>query len=229
MATAKMFAVIKAVAVLLRIRGTTPSAIPLSTTPEALAPDKETRLPKKKALLIGITYEKRRADNLVVGASPGETFHETVKPNEPAPNELVPQHEEGAALFGPHADCREMKKALIGKGVSFSMKSAVDCVEDIYGYKEDDIVLLLDDGIHPEPTREKIVSTAHLPVVSYMTLTLQIDELQKLVNDAQPGDHFCFLYSGHSAQQPGRIGSQPDGMGEGVRLPLYKSSRRQIS
>jgi hypothetical protein len=30
-------------------------------------------------------------------------------------------------------------------------------VEDVFGYKEEDIVLLLDDGVFPEPTRLRIV------------------------------------------------------------------------
>jgi hypothetical protein len=40
--------------------------------------------------------------------------------------------------------------------------------------------------------------------------------MQKLVHDAQDGDHFCFLYSGHGAQVKSRTNSEPDGLDEVV-------------
>ncbi|KAH8113928.1 caspase domain-containing protein [Phellopilus nigrolimitatus] len=56
-----------------------------------------------------------------------------------------------------------------------------------YDYKEEDIVVLKDDGKHTLPTRENILSA--------------IDDL---IRDAKAGDHFVFHYSGHGSQIPNR-------------------------
>ncbi|EJC99273.1 uncharacterized protein FOMMEDRAFT_142854 [Fomitiporia mediterranea MF3/22] len=66
-----------------------------------------------------------------------------------------------------------------------------------YGYKEEDIVIMKDDGKHTLPTRENILTA--------------IDEL---VKDAKAGDRFVFHFSGHGAQIPDENGDEEDGMDE---------------
>lgn len=52
-----------------------------------------------------------------------------------------------------------------------------------FGYKPQDITILMDDGQHTMPTRENIIRA-----------------MKDLVRDAHPGDHFVFHYSGHGSQ-----------------------------
>ncbi|KAL5481026.1 hypothetical protein ACEPAI_9967 [Sanghuangporus weigelae] len=66
-----------------------------------------------------------------------------------------------------------------------------------YGYKEEDIVVMKDDGVHTLPTRENILRA--------------IDDL---VRDAKAGDRFVFHFSGHGAQVPDESGDEEDNMDE---------------
>ncbi|KAF9025000.1 hypothetical protein BDZ89DRAFT_1040794 [Hymenopellis radicata] len=61
-----------------------------------------------------------------------------------------------------------------------------DLVIKEYHYSPDDIVTLIDDGGEPrfQPARENILR-----------------EIDNLVRDAKPGDHFFFHYSGHAEQR----------------------------
>ncbi|KAF7310224.1 Metacaspase pca1 [Mycena indigotica] len=70
---------------------------------------------------------------------------------------------------------------------------------DVFGYKPDDITVLVDGGLkrHSQPTRVNILHA--------------IDEL---VRDVQPGDRVFFHYSGHSTQIPNRNHTEDDGMDE---------------
>ncbi|KAL5523124.1 hypothetical protein ACEPAF_1391 [Sanghuangporus sanghuang] len=66
-----------------------------------------------------------------------------------------------------------------------------------YGYKEEDIVVMKDDGVHTLPTRENILRA--------------IDDL---VKDAKAGDRFVFHFSGHGAQVTDESGDEEDNMDE---------------
>ncbi|KLO09887.1 hypothetical protein SCHPADRAFT_907399 [Schizopora paradoxa] len=93
-------------------------------------------------------------------------------------------------LRGPHKDCTMLSKFIQGH----------------YGYKEKDIVMLLDTRqnmkkkkfTHLRPTRVNILR-----------------EITNLVKGAKPGDSFFFHYSGHGDQVPcGPEDQEPDGMDE---------------
>ncbi|KZT69943.1 peptidase C14 [Daedalea quercina L-15889] len=67
---------------------------------------------------------------------------------------------------------------------------------EVYGYKKEDIIILLDDETsgHGLPTRENIERA-----------------MKELVAGAQPGDHFVFHFSGHGAQVPNEDGTEKSG------------------
>ncbi|EPS97099.1 hypothetical protein FOMPIDRAFT_147035 [Fomitopsis schrenkii] len=71
-----------------------------------------------------------------------------------------------------------------------------DLLVEVYNYKREDIIILLDDDTspHPPPTRENIERA-----------------MKELVADAQPGDHFVFHFSGHGAQVPNLDGTEKSG------------------
>ncbi|KAF8903597.1 peptidase C14, caspase domain-containing protein [Mucidula mucida] len=79
-----------------------------------------------------------------------------------------------------------------------------DLVMKEYHYSPDDIVTLIDDGGDPrfQPTRENILR-----------------EIDNLVRDAKPGDHFFFHYSGHVEQIRNKDNTEEDGMDECL-LPM---------
>ncbi|KZT37038.1 hypothetical protein SISSUDRAFT_1049068 [Sistotremastrum suecicum HHB10207 ss-3] len=54
----------------------------------------------------------------------------------------------------------------------------------VYGYLEEDITLLLDDGEHLSPTADNILAS-----------------MVKLVDGAEPGDRFVFYFAGHGWQR----------------------------
>ncbi|KAL0953665.1 hypothetical protein HGRIS_004864 [Hohenbuehelia grisea] len=118
-------------------------------------------VPKRRALLVGIKYEKDIIGDNAVNERYG-----------PSPT-----------LKGPHKDVDDMSKLLT----------------DLYGYEEEQIVVMKDDGVSPnlQPTR-----------------TNMIRELSALVHDARPGDRFFFHYAGHTMQQLNESGSEEDGMDE---------------
>jgi len=90
-----------------------------------------------------------------------------------------------AELRGCINDARNMKQFLMSR----------------FGFKPDDIVMLLDDANHPRqiPTRENIVAA-----------------MQWLVRDAQPNDSLWFHYSGHGGQSKDRDGDEDDGYDETI-------------
>ncbi|PCH35228.1 hypothetical protein WOLCODRAFT_166137 [Wolfiporia cocos MD-104 SS10] len=75
--------------------------------------------------------------------------------------------QEGLLLDGTYADV-DILKRLLQKG---------------FHYKESDITVLKDDGIHMPPTRKNILA-----------------EMRRLVEDVQPDDHYVFHFSGHGSQ-----------------------------
>ena len=64
---------------------------------------------------------------------------------------------------------------------------------EVFGYENDDVKVLKDDGQDVDPTRENIVSGSGISLscrAYYMSH--QINAMTDLVSDAQPGDHFVF-------------------------------------
>ncbi|KAJ7852831.1 peptidase C14, caspase domain-containing protein [Mycena olivaceomarginata] len=96
-------------------------------------------------------------------------------------------------LDGPHRDVAEMKSLLTGA----------------YGYQEEDIQVLVDDGIagHMQPDRRNIMFA-----------------IDNLVHDTQRGDKLFFHYSGHTVRVPSRNNTEEDGMDECL-VPLDGEDR----
>ncbi|GBE88812.1 predicted protein [Sparassis crispa] len=70
-----------------------------------------------------------------------------------------------------------------------------------YGFKREDIILMLD-----KPSEKRLLPTR----------TNVRRELAKLVEGAQRGDRFVFLFAGHSDQTVNKTGSEDDGLDEQV-------------
>jgi hypothetical protein len=90
------------------------------------------------------------------------------------------------ALEGPHRDVRALQELIINQ----------------YGYKHEDVVVMLDCGAVEEslsPTRANILR-----------------EIRNLVKGAQPGDRFLFHFSGHSQQVINETGTEEDGWDEAL-------------
>ncbi|KAH9858380.1 peptidase C14 [Lenzites betulinus] len=75
---------------------------------------------------------------------------------------------------GAHKDTKRFRNLLIRK----------------YRYKEEDIVVMKDDPDMSEDERERL----------WPTRKNIMREMDTLVKDASPGDHFVFMYSGHGGQ-----------------------------
>ncbi|KAA1477609.1 hypothetical protein DENSPDRAFT_615649 [Dentipellis sp. KUC8613] len=134
----------------------------------------------------------------------------TVRNAAPAPTETRENSDPGSKGGGS----RQTRRALlIGIGYGEAKEwpelyGTFDDVErfrallrDTYGYREDEITVLMDDTRVPKqrwPTEANILR-----------------EMQRLVADAAPGDQLVLLYSGHSDQQPtdGDLGEE-DGSDE---------------
>ncbi|KAI0760210.1 peptidase C14, caspase domain-containing protein [Fomes fomentarius] len=89
----------------------------------------------------------------------------------------------GQTLQGAHNDPRTLSRLLI----------------DCYGYKKEDITILMDDeeGQYAWPTRENILAA-----------------MKELVKGVNSGDHLVFSFSGHGAQIPNEDGTEEDGYDE---------------
>jgi hypothetical protein len=79
----------------------------------------------------------------------------------------------------------------------------------IYGYKEEDIVMLTDDARNPR----------QLPTVRNIT-----DAMQWLVRDAKPNDSLFFHFSGHGGQTKDTSGDEEDGYDEVIYPVDYKTA-----
>ncbi|KAJ7279716.1 peptidase C14, caspase domain-containing protein [Mycena rebaudengoi] len=110
-----------------------------------------------------------------------------------SPSSSSPNSED-RVLRGPHKDVAQMKTLLV----------------ETYGYREQDIAVLVDDGIlgNPQPERHQILAS-----------------IRDLVKDAQKGDTFFFHYCGHAIQVPNRSNTEEDGLDECV-IPLDGEDRR---
>ncbi|KAJ7136837.1 peptidase C14, caspase domain-containing protein [Mycena epipterygia] len=96
-------------------------------------------------------------------------------------------------LHGPHQDVAEMRGLLIAT----------------YDYKEDDIQVLVDDGVpeHVQPDRQNIMIA-----------------IENLVNDTRSGDKLFFHYCGHTIQVPTKSRTEEDGLDECL-VPLDGEER----
>ncbi|KAJ7671798.1 peptidase C14, caspase domain-containing protein [Mycena rosella] len=96
-------------------------------------------------------------------------------------------------LQGPHQDVAQMKNLLAQK----------------YGYRDEDIMVLIDDGIlgHVQPDRRNIMLS-----------------IQTLVTDTHEGDKLFFHYCGHTIQVPSRSNTEEDGLDECL-VPLDGEER----
>jgi len=73
-----------------------------------------------------------------------------------------------------------------------------DYIMNVHGYEEENIVVLMDDGKHEEPTRENI-----------------LDAYRKVVSDSEPGDAVFCHYSGHGGKvRDDDWGEEEDGYDE---------------
>ncbi|KAL1949393.1 hypothetical protein VTO73DRAFT_8274 [Trametes versicolor] len=113
-------------------------------------------------------------------------------------------------LYFQYSQCTGKKKALcIGinyfgqsaelKGCINDARNVVQFLKELWGYKEDDIVVLTDDAQNPRqiPSRDNILAA-----------------MQWLVRDAQPNDSLFFHYSGHGGQTKDLDGDEADGYDE---------------
>jgi metacaspase-1 len=73
---------------------------------------------------------------------------------------------------------------------------------DVHGFEEDNIVVLLDDGQHPDPTMENMLQA-----------------YRDVVSKAEPGDSIFLHYSGHGSKIKDDDGDDDDGYDE-VLVPL---------
>ncbi|TCD60226.1 hypothetical protein EIP91_010534 [Steccherinum ochraceum] len=80
--------------------------------------------------------------------------------------------------------------------------TARDLLLDVYDWKTEDITILMDDGKCVDPTRDNIMQA-----------------MEDLVADAQSGDQFVFMFSGHGGQVPDENDDEEDGYDE-VIWPL---------
>ncbi|EIW80781.1 peptidase C14, partial [Coniophora puteana RWD-64-598 SS2] len=107
-----------------------------------------------------------------------------------------------------YSNCTGTKKALlIGINYIGQKRELKGCVNDArkireflikhWGYKPEDIVLLMDETTHPRrvPTKKNM-----------------LDGMKWLVKGAQPHDSLFFHYSGHGGQVPDKDGDEVDGM-----------------
>mmetsp|Transcript_9759 Transcript_9759/g.23001 ORF Transcript_9759/g.23001 Transcript_9759/m.23001 type:complete len:349 (+) Transcript_9759:123-1169(+) len=89
-------------------------------------------------------------------------------------------------LRGCHNDVLNMKKYLM----------------DVHGFEEENIVILMDDGVHDEPTRENM-----------------IEAYQQIVDESEDGDAVFLHYSGHGTKLVDGSGDEEDGYDEAL-VPL---------
>lgn len=97
-------------------------------------------------------------------------------------------------LAGCHNDVLNMKEYLM----------------DVHGFTEENMTILLDDGVHEDPTRVNILNA-----------------YKQLVKDSQPGDVAYCHYSGHGGKVRDDNGDEADGYDETL-VPLDFQQNGQI-
>eukprot|EP00339_Tiarina_fusa_P026820 CAMPEP_0117008776 /NCGR_PEP_ID=MMETSP0472-20121206/8161_1 /TAXON_ID=693140 ORGANISM="Tiarina fusus, Strain LIS" /NCGR_SAMPLE_ID=MMETSP0472 /ASSEMBLY_ACC=CAM_ASM_000603 /LENGTH=334 /DNA_ID=CAMNT_0004710893 /DNA_START=72 /DNA_END=1076 /DNA_ORIENTATION=+ len=95
-------------------------------------------------------------------------------------------------LSGCHNDVLNMKKYIM----------------DVHGFEEENIVVLMDDGNHPEPTRDNM-----------------LDAYKKVIADSEAGDAIFLHYSGHGTKmRDDDHGEEADGYDEALCPLDYQQS-----
>ena len=97
-------------------------------------------------------------------------------------------------LSGCHNDVVNMKRYIM----------------DVWGFEEQNITILMDDGKHTEPTRDNILSA-----------------FRQLVDDCAPGDAAFVHYSGHGSKVVDDNGDEADGYDETI-VPVDYATSSQI-
>ena len=80
-------------------------------------------------------------------------------------------------------------------------------IQDVHGFEEENIIILMDDGEHTEPTRDNIID-------AYKTVVCQAEE----------GDAIFLHYSGHGTKLRDRDGDESDGYDEALVPRDFQSS-----
>ncbi|KAI0763098.1 peptidase C14 [Trametes elegans] len=104
-----------------------------------------------------------------------------------------------ALLIGIEYTAEDIHPSLELKGAHEDPKRLRQLLMDVYDYKDENIVILIDDPAREYvwPTRENILAA-----------------MRDLVRDAQPGDHLVFSFSGHGGQVKNEDGTEEDGLDE---------------
>jgi len=83
-------------------------------------------------------------------------------------------------------------------------------IEDVHGFEEENMTILLDDGVHEEPTRDNILNA-----------------YKKIVRLSKPGDVVFCHYAGHGGKLRDQNGDEADGYDETL-VPVDYQSAGQI-
>lgn len=86
----------------------------------------------------------------------------------------------------------------------------MEYIKDVHGFRDEDIIVLMDDGKHTSPTRANIMAA-----------------YEKVVAAAQPGDAVFCHYSGHGGKVRDDSGDEKDGYDETL-IPVDYTSAGQI-
>ncbi|RFU32523.1 Acting on peptide bonds (peptidase), partial [Scytalidium lignicola] len=144
-------------------------------------------------------------------------------------SQLPPTPPQGMQAFGgsapqgyafQYSNCSGRRKALLIGINYFGQRGQLrGCINDVknmsaylnenFGYRREDMVILTDDQQNPmsQPTKQNILRAMHW-----------------LVKDAQPNDSLFFHYSGHGGQTKDLDGDEPDGYDE----VIYPVDFRQV-
>merc|ERR1712183_744461 len=80
-------------------------------------------------------------------------------------------------------------------------------IMDVHGFKEENIVLLMDDEIHTSPTKENILNA-----------------YQQIIADSEEGEAIFLHYSGHGTKVRDTSGDEDDGYDEALCPVDYPSN-----
>ena len=80
-------------------------------------------------------------------------------------------------------------------------------IQDVHGFEEENIVILMDDGNHTEPTKANI-----------------IDAYKTIIGQAEENDAVFLHYSGHGTKLRDRDGDEGDGYDEALVPRDFQSS-----
>jgi metacaspase-1 len=95
-------------------------------------------------------------------------------------------------------------------GCHNDVKNMLEYIKEVHGFKDENIVLMLDDGEHVEPTHDNMIAA-----------------YKKLVSECQPGDAVFCHYSGHGGKLRDDDGDEKDGYDETL-VPVDYQTASQI-